>query len=208
MKAFIFSLDSFVAFTLALVAIYTLIFFSAIPSSYYYLLTQGQYLTKDTLYSLSTSDCVSPQFSCDLSHSSLLDNIVFGTNSETNVYDSIGKVVPSQFGYTLEYSQDNGQTWIPLYDTSSAALSVAGDPHARTKLKMSVSSQVVVFQNPNDLADKNAPDPFTYETCNGGQVGPVLTCASSPSNAPAGVGGAGVYVPSPSFRLVRLTIFI
>ncbi len=203
MKAFIFSLDSFVAFTLALVAIYTLIFFSAIPSSYYYLLTQGQYLTKDTLYSLSTSDCVTPQFSCNLSHSSILDNIVFGTDSQDNIRNSIGAVVPDQFGYKLEISQDNGQTWAPLYDTSSQ-----NDGHARTKLKMSVSSQVVVFQNPNDLANKDAPDPFTYETCNGGQVGPVLTCSSSPSNAPAGIGGAGVYVPSPSFRLVRLTIFI
>ncbi len=207
MRAFIFSLDSFVAFTLALVAIYTLIFFSAIPSSYYYLLTQGHYLAKDSLYSLSTSDCVasSSKFSCSLKRSSLLDNIAFmqdETYRKMDIMNSIGEAVPNQFGYVLEVSQDNGATWASLYNTSSET----GDSHAKTKRKLSVSSQVVVFKNPDDLL-KNEPDPFMYETCNAGKTGPVLTCSNSPSNPPTGPGGAD-YVPSPSFRLVRLTIFI
>jgi hypothetical protein len=203
MRAFIFSLDSFVAFTLALVAIYTLIFFSAIPSSYYYLLTQGHYLAKDALYSLSTSDCLTPQFSCSMPSSSILDNIVFMQDSgsrSSNIVNSIGSTVPIQFGYVLEVSTDNGATWASLYDTSSAS----GDPHAKAKRKLSVSSQVVAFKNPDDLA-KDAPNPFSYRSCNGGTV---LTCSKSPTNPPTAGGLPGDYVPTPGFRLVRLTIFI
>jgi hypothetical protein len=146
-----------------------------------------------------------------MARSSLLDNIVFMQNEgdrKSNIMNSIGDAVPKQFGYVLEVSQDNGATWATLYDTSSAA-----DDHAKVKRKLSVSSQVVAFKNPDDLV-KDEPNPCVYRTCNAGKGpgngGPVLTCSNSPLNPPTGGAGesAGDYVPTPGFRLVRLTIFI
>jgi len=217
MRAFIFSLDAFVAFTLALVAIYTLIFFSSIPSSYYYLLTQGHYLAKDTLSSLSASSCStqSSLYSCTMKYCSLLDNIAFAKNSNdqmNNIDASVGEAIPEQFGYIMEYSTDNGETWTAIYDTGGTA-KVASDAHATKQRKLSVSSQILAYKNPDSSA-KNDPNPFTYRTCGAGASGSGSANVSSPcagfqTSEPSGSGeNAGDLVPQAGFRLVRLTIFI
>ena len=223
MRAFIFSLDAFVAITLALVAIYSLIFFSSIPSSYYYLLTQGHYLARDVLFSASTSDCetlppVFPPQSCQIK-GSVLDNIVFGDADfqknfmNDTIRQSIGLAVPTQFGYVLEVSSDNGASWSKLYDTA-----LGDDPqnqHAAVQRKMSVSSQVVAFDYSGTLA-KNAPNPYLYTTCMGtgggagGDSHVLLTCSQLPASSQYG-GGADTgndIVPAAGIRLVRITIFI
>jgi uncharacterized membrane protein YgcG len=221
MRAFIFSLDAFVAFTIALVAVYSLIFFSSIPSSYYYLLTQGHYLARDTLFTLSQADCVTPyQPACDLKSGSVLDNIVFGDTTTTiqkkAINYSVGVAVPKQFGYIFEVSSDNGATWALLYNTSES-----GDIHAKVKRKLSVSSQVPVFDYSGHLAKDN-PNPYYYNTCGGadGSAGGrwSLTCEESASNsfsafsggggADSGGYGSGDIVPSTGIKLVRITIFI
>jgi len=220
MKAFIFSLDAFVAFTLALVAIYSLIFFASVPSSYYYLLTQGHYLARDTLYSVSTSDCVRasagiPGFAdCRIAGGSVLDNIVFGNPSyqKDTIINSVGMAVPKQFGYVLEVSADNGRSWAELYDTSSPDTSLDTQQHARAVRKLSVSSQVVAFQYSSTPA-KNNPNPYLYTSCMGGITDGsgniLLTCSDFPKYGGYGGGPAGGdIVPATGIRLVRLTIFI
>ncbi len=214
MRAFIFSLDAFVAFTLALVAVYSLIFFSSIPSSYYYLLTQGHYLARDTLFTLSQADCVTPIISdCKLKSNSALDNIIFGdvsTEIQKNaINNTVGSAVPNQFGYIFEVSSDNGASWAMLYNTSEA-----GDKHAKVKRKLSVSSQVPVFDYSGHLAKDN-PNPYYYNTCGGagdisGNNNMVLICAESATGAGSAFigGGEGDIVPSTGIKLVRLTIFI
>ena len=217
MRAFIFSLDAFVAFTLALVAVYSLIFFSSIPSSYYYLLTQGHYLARDTLFTLSQADCVEPFVpSCKLKSGSVLDNIVFGdTNSQKSAINySVGAAIPKQFGYIFEVSSDNGVNWVPLYSTKEA-----GDIHAKEKKKLSVSSQVPVFDYSGHLAKDN-PNPYYYNTCGGGETGDgtthvLISCFEGDDTSilggtgpDSGQAGSGDIVPSTGIRLVRLTIFI
>jgi hypothetical protein len=213
MRAFIFSLDAFVAFTLALVAIYSLIFFSSIPSSYYYLLTQGHYLAQDSLYSLSTSDCAAPFFQSCIIKGSVLDNIVFGDMNLRKEYvkQSLGLAIPKQFGYVLEVSKDNGHTWSSVYDTKTEQNDPQG--HAALMKKLSVSSQVVTFDYSGPVA-KNSPNPYIYTSCMGnsgdGSSHVLLTCSGLPASSQYG-GGAGTgwdLVPSTGIRLVRLTIFI
>lgn len=166
MRAFIFSLDAFVAFTLALVAIYSLIFFSSVPSSYYYLLTQGHYLTRDTLLSLSTTACASDYGVCG-APGSVLDNIVGQENEafqKNMIQSTIGEMIPDQFGYRLEMSTVGGTgdlgPWELLYDTALEP----GETHADQSKKLSVSSQVITFGYSDDVK-KLRFSPYTYLTC-------------------------------------------
>jgi len=211
MRAFIFSLDAFVAFTLALVAVYSLIFFSAIPSSYYYLLTQAHYLARDTLFSLSTADCAPYFTDCMQAKGSVIDNIAFGEQAarENFIIKSVGASIPNQFGYVMELSSDNGNSWSVLYDTARPDPGDT-DGHAKTRKRLSVSSQVIVFDYSANMT-KDSPNPFTYRSCNGGGAGTpteLLTCSGLPNNPYGSGGGALDLVPSTGIRLVRLTVFI
>ncbi|MEW6748675.1 MAG: hypothetical protein AB1295_03130 [Candidatus Micrarchaeota archaeon] len=165
MRAFIFSLDAFVAFTLALLAIYSLIFFSSVPSAYYYLLTQAHYLSRDTLLALSTTAC-SPDYGSCAAFGSVLDSIVAEDNvgdRDSMIQSTVGVMVPPQFGYALEVSRDQGDTWELLYDTADAH---QGDNHARSAKKLTVSSQVISFGF-NDRVYKLETSPYRYLSCNG-----------------------------------------
>ncbi|MBU0533099.1 hypothetical protein KKB44_06420 [Candidatus Micrarchaeota archaeon] len=161
MRAFIFSLDAFVAFTLALVAIYSLIFFSNVPSSYYYLLTQGHYLTRDVLMALSTTTCVYDDYGggCTNYEATVLENIVSQDNpaiQDNLIENTVGEMVPEQFGYIVEMSDDQGQNWHLLYDRNPSGSSKAK--------KLSVSSQVIAFDYSGE--PKKLPvSPYNYLTC-------------------------------------------
>ena len=139
MRAFIFSLDAFVAFTLALIAIYSLIFFSSVPSSYYYLLTQGHYLSRDVLMALSTTTCTDDYgIDCTNSKGTLLENII--SEEDENLQDAlivntIGEMIPEQFGYSVDMSEDEGKNWTLLYDTASGGVQ---ELHAKTKKKLNM----------------------------------------------------------------------
>jgi hypothetical protein len=198
MRAFIFSLDAFVAFTLALVAIYSLIFFSSIPSSYYYLLTQGHFLARDVLFAASTSDCVGGIFLCDVEDGSILDNIVFGDPAYRAdlINDSVGQAIPVQYGYIIEVSSDNGRNWSQFYHTSKS-----GDPHADSRKKLSVSSQIPVFEYED--SPKKEINPYLYSSCQGDETDFLITCDEVSSAVTT-----EEIVPKTGVKLVRLTIFI
>lgn len=164
MRAFIFSLDAFVAFTLALVAIYSLIFFSSVPSAYYYLLTQGHYLSRDVLMSLSTTACSDDYGECKAS-GSLLDNIVAQdspAHRTSLIQNTVGSMVPDQFGYIMEMSSDRGQTWGLLYDTGAEP----ADAHAKTSKKLAVATQVMTFGYGGKVY-KLLNSPYQYASCQG-----------------------------------------
>lgn len=205
MRAFIFSLDAFVAFTLALIAIYSLIFFSSIPSSYYYLLTQGHYLSRDVLMSLSTTPCDAP-YDCRSAGASLLDNIASQQDPDLRknlVQSTVGRMVPVQFGYVLEAISPDGSTQL-LYDTSSEA----ADLHAKAARKLSISSQVMTFGY-SATYSKPSASVFNYLSCNPNEagIGGLITCGPYGSNNPSGAGGSDL-VPSATVKIMKLTIFI
>ena len=225
MRAFIFSLDAFVAFTLALIAIYSLIFFSSVPSSYYYVLTQAHYLTRDVLLSTSTTICSIDDYgrNCPV-YGTVMDNMVSGRNpySDDLIQETIGEMIPNQFGYALEVSADQGDSWSMLYDTADNP----SDPHAKESKKLTVSSQVISFGYSDDVK-KLLTSPYRYTTCNGtGQVGPsgetfvdwgLITCGIVQINGenvsrgnvhPSDLPGFGETVPSLDAKLVRFTVYI
>ncbi len=199
MRAFIFSLDAFVAFSLALIAIYSLIFFSTIPSSYYYLLTQGHYLTKDVLMTLSVTPC-SDSYNCEGEADTLLDYLVTVDDPSIRsnmIENTVGTMVPRQFGYIVEISRDG--SWETVYHT----------PREITRL--SVSSQVPSFGYSEPLT-KPAGSIYRYNTCP--QVGDpelatLITCgeAGEDSNPSKNAPGAAL-VPSSEVTIVRFTIYI
>jgi hypothetical protein len=235
MRAFIFSLDAFVAFTLALVAIYSLIFFSSVPSSYYYLLTQGHYLTRDTLLSLSTTTCTSDYGLCS-SDGSVLDNIVNQPDPDFQknmIQNTIGDMIPDQFGYRLEVSTVNltGHlgAWETLYDTAFEP----GETHAVQSKKLSVSSQVVTFSYSGKV-NKMEHSPYNYLTCGYGSDAwedaqesgddwndwGIVTCGTIQINGsngteyvnlgnthPSNIFGGDI-VPSSDVKVVRFTVYI
>jgi hypothetical protein len=169
MRAFIFSLDAFVAFTLALLAIYSLIFFSSVPSAYYYLLTQAHYLSRDTLLALSTSQCTPDYGSC-AAQGSVLESIVTQNSIPLRtdlIRSTVGVMVPPQFGYSLEMSGDEGSNWDLLYDT--ADYGSTQDPHAKNSKKLSVSTQVMVFGFGGKVLALQT-SPYRYTSCDGAGI--------------------------------------
>ncbi|MGV8084726.1 MAG: hypothetical protein ACP5N9_00555 [Candidatus Bilamarchaeum sp.] len=238
MRAFIFSLDAFVAFALALVAIYSLIFFSSVPSSYYFLLTQAHYLSRDTLLSLSTTPCIyyTTSLGCSNPQSSVIENIAFNSNPvvSANIADStLRSMIPSQFGYSLEGSSDGGQTWNTITHTAD-----------KSKKKVSVSSSVLTY---GYTGIYNLPNSSTYSywSCgdgpgsssgsgglggSGGSPGStstgIITCGTDnirrdpssgggsgiPGSGGSGngssTGGSGDLVPSSNVKVLRLTVYV
>ena len=233
MRAFIFSLDAFIAFTLALVAIYSLIFFSSVPSSYYYLLTQGHFLSRDVLMALSTTTCTDDYGVCTVS-GSLLDNIAFQENrtfQENLVRNTVGNMVPNQFGYSVDISSDNGQSFAHIYDTADDP----DDPHANRSKKLTISSQVIAFGYSGKV-HKLEQSPYNYLSCNGGGLmyedgsfvesgglpgwgiitcgvleitgtGGVLENVSIGNIHPSNIFGGDI-VPSSDVKIVKFTVYI
>lgn len=203
MRGFVFSLDAFVAFTLALVAVYSLIFFSSVPSSYYYLLTQGHYLAKDALMATAMAECDITHYACGDVSGSVLDAIISSDNPELRdqlIQESIGGIIPVQFGYRLEISDNQGESWSSIYDTSEQT----DDPHAKKTNKMEVTSQVVNFGY-TGVYQKLEESPFSYNTCDGTSGDLVITCGNHSLIDPDAY---GEIVPLPTTKLVRLTVFI
>jgi len=209
MRAFVFSLDAFVAFILALVAVYSLIFFSSVPSGYYYLLTQAHYLSRDALMTVSTtqyedwSGCIS----CPVT-GSVLDYILYESSADVRkdtIHHTIGKIVPDQFGYVLEYRDNETDDWHAIYDTRDPALRVPYDEHATDISKVKVSSEIVNFGYQGAVM-KEDESPYKYRTCGSGNPDAVIvTCGEFNMIEPGGEEGL---VPSPDVKIVRLVVFI
>lgn len=212
MKSFVFSLDAFVAFTLALIAIYSLIFFSSIPSSYYYLMTQGHFLTRDVLLTLSTTDCTA-DYNCPSNSEgwTVLDKVASSysdTNKDELFQNHVDKMIPGQFGYAFEFSTDNGNSWSTIYDTR---LKRTNNRPSSDK-KMKVSALVPVFKYISAPPKRDA-NPFRYLSCGGQQnLDPnkqpyLISCGNVLQTEPKGIGG-GDFIPNADSRIVRLTVFI
>lgn len=185
MKAFIFSLDSFVAFTLTVAALYTLVFFSTVPSAYYAGLMQANYLAKDTLLSLATTS-----YSADQTY---LDYIIGQLpNNPQPARGYIGALVPPQFGYRLE-SYDGEAVpprWVSLYDTATDPDSPESRKHYY-KLKATAKSVYLIV----DPARNPGESPYGYITCGG-----TYTVCGEPPYDEGMIGNA-------SLQLIRFTVY-
>lgn len=191
-RAFIFSLDAFVAFSISLIAIYALIFFSATPSAYYTTLSQAHYLAKDTLTSLALTKCTEKPCGPGDSDISLLDFIAFRSPQPSDISAILNEMIPEQFGYRIEVG--NGETWEVVYDT-------ANDPdpankHAKDVKKLSVTSYGIAFQfEQSTKTTVYGSNPYGYMSCDGKGI-------------PCDIPTAMYETPGASVKIVKLTVYI
>ncbi len=204
MRAFVFSLDAFVAFILALVTVYTLIFFSSVPSAYYFILTQAHYLSRDALLAAAQTDCTA--IISGACSGSVLDNILEPSAITTsNIKNSIGAAIPNQFGYRLEKKSVDDGDWEVIYDTSTAG----GDPHARAMKKLQVSTSIVNIGLLSERAlEQTKTNHYVYNTCGAGTAtggsSRLITCGDNDLLPPQ---EESIIVPTKA-TIVRLTVFI
>lgn len=147
-KAFVFSIDAFVAFTLCMVALYSLVFFSGIPHTYYTNLMQANDLSKDVLTTFM--DTPSPKEG----QSTLLGYLVLGGNSEV-AKGYLKELVPPQFGYSLEISND-GENFNPVPGVNTY--------EEKEYKKLKAISYALLFDFTSPIISSN---PFGYNTCSG-----------------------------------------
>lgn len=178
LKAFVFSLDSFVAFVLTVAALYSLLFFATVPSAYYSSLMQANYLAKDTLLTLATTVvgeddpiCSEGQtyLACVIENPIAARNYI-GSDGPEGIY-SDSALVPSQFGYKLErimYDEETGEIdysqweWVEVYNTAD------DDPSANKKQyhKLKAAAHALYFGYDNAPAGAEE-SPLHYMTCGG-----------------------------------------
>ncbi len=183
-KAFVFSLDAFVAFVLTVAALYSLLFFSTVPSAYYSSLMQANYLAKDTLLTLATTIveedadyCTAGEtyLSCVVSSEEAARTYIgseASAPSEIGVYDP-SALVPAQFGYKLERINfedvdgeidfyDEATEWALLYNTADHLDSANKKEY--NKLKAAAHALYFGYVEPPDGWQE---PPLQYMTCGG-----------------------------------------
>jgi len=180
-RGFVFSIDAFVAFSLALVALYSLVFFSAVPYNYYPALMQAHNYAKDTLFSLSKMP--SPEEIESGEYSSALAFLVFPKNTNGNgdmAEQYLDSIISQEYGYILEAQYESGKDWHEVVSTL--------DKKKYNKLKAVGYTVLLGFDE-----EGNQENPYGYITCSGTK----RPCATE-SSYKAGK----MYI-----TLVRLTIY-
>ncbi|MBU0586072.1 hypothetical protein KJ780_01020 [Candidatus Micrarchaeota archaeon] len=187
-RAFIFSIDAFVALTVMLIMLHSLILISAIPSTYYSGLTQASYLARDTLAMLSNTDA--SQVIGPAHQSNLLAYVI--NQDRAQVYRlRVGSLIPQQYGYSMDMWNVSGNDWIELYNTASDNSPDNG--HNKFFHKLKVSSQRLYMGYVSSERDSGEPI-YSYLTCSGAQI---------PCDAPPLLYEAG----NASLSIVRLTVY-
>ncbi|MDD5336851.1 MAG: hypothetical protein PHS02_00015 [Candidatus ainarchaeum sp.] len=164
-RAFIFSLDAFVAFSLILVVLHALIFLAAVPSSYYGALMQANYLARDTLLSLTVAQAnrvAGPDMAAEPPGVSLLDYVIAHPAPDV-IQRRVGDLIPIQYGYRLEICKpDIGEaSCSAVYDTAANP----DDPHNKVYNKLQVSSNSIYF---GYISERTGYDNgYCYITCHG-----------------------------------------
>jgi len=177
-KAFVFSLDAFVAFVLTVAALYSLLFFATVPSAYYSSLMQANYLAKDTLLTLATTIVPEEDPLCTPGESYLscvvsseeAARIYIGSEGTEGVYDP-SALVPAQFGYKLErlhFEDIEGEIdfyaddWAQVYNTADDDLSA----NKKEYNKLKAAAHALYFGYANPPTGWEEP-PLQYMTCSG-----------------------------------------
>lgn len=195
-KGFIFSIDAFVAFTFVLIVLHSLIFISAIPSTYYAGLMQASYLARDTLSALnsaSASKTIDPG-----NNNSLLEYIVEHREDKDILRAYVGASIPDQYGYKLELWDSASKAWSGIYDSSDAANVPPYENHSKSYNKLKASAYSIFFGYDTDIG-RGFRNPYCYITCNPSEYPSCPTVCDEPaSNYEEGNATLG---------LVRLSIY-
>lgn len=204
-RGVIFSIDSFVAFTLIVIAIYGLFAIIGTPKSYFSSLEQAADLSHDSLLSLSRLQTPTGETYLGLvARTRGISELPF------EVREIADAAIPSQFGYTFEVYNPEAVGWVKVPNSRSNHTDVK-----YSRISASASAPVT-FYNPSPVRGES---PWCYKTCRGyygedansnpqyhglDADGSEKFCAITPCTAPQSLFTPGLLYISQ----VRLTVFI
>lgn len=172
-RAFIFSLDSFVSFSLILIAIQSMLAISSLPAGYYPGLLQADFLAQDTLQSLGQTRCDPTRTCLDATLSSLPAAIPDSVKTLTD------RLIPAPYSYAYSYFDFSTSAWRTVYNASKDSSPI--NPHYNiTYHRVQASSQRLVQGYPQTPVIPRSPYCNVY--CSGWDP------ASTPPGAPFGRG--------------------
>ncbi|MEW6528818.1 MAG: hypothetical protein AB1391_02935 [Candidatus Micrarchaeota archaeon] len=168
-KAFIFSMDAFIAFTLILTVLHSLIFLASIPQSYYSGLMQANYFARDALSSIAHANASRIFDDPMLENTTLLDYIMqkYSTNpseAKNIIQNHVGSVIPNEYGYVLELWDSKNEKWESIYNTNDTKDALS-DTHNKKYHKLRASSHSLFFGYIDSTTGFS--NPFSYRTCRG-----------------------------------------
>ncbi|PIT84244.1 hypothetical protein COU37_04235 [Candidatus Micrarchaeota archaeon CG10_big_fil_rev_8_21_14_0_10_45_29] len=195
-KGFVFSLDAFVAFSLILIAIQSLLAISSAPSGYYLSMQQANYLATGTLSSLSQARVHNGQ-------DSLFDGIIgrdAGTgklsvsayNAESLIEATV-LAIPEQYSFAYDYYDFSSGEWLMIFNASKECSTEATFGYTRfcnnQFNRVQASSRILmgVYSEPLRIGDS----PYCNVNCKGYQPStggntPAAECTSVPCEPYAG----------------------
>jgi len=206
-KGFVFSLDAFVAFSLILISIQTMVLISASPAGYWKALLQAQLLAKDTLNDITTTMVgTGPAATSALGASSgriAAGGSLYPSDAIIQISD---KIIHKPYSYSYSYYDMNTDKWTLVYNASKDE--GPDGPHANITFKrVEASAQKLVL----DYASMpiRPESPYCNVYCKG-WLGttyddtPSESCIQTPCDAMP----KSTYQPGNlTFGLLRLTVW-
>jgi len=153
-RGFVFSLDSFVAFSLILIAVQSLVVISSAPAGYYHSLAQTNFIAQDTMEVLShvkyengKKDLFSDGAAAALSGSPSIANRLI---KETN------NLIPDPFSYSYDYYDLESNLWRPIYNASGGSCAPPSSRFCNVtfhRVQSASSMFVGVYSDPIEAGD-------------------------------------------------------
>ncbi|MEM4554896.1 MAG: hypothetical protein QXT25_03545 [Candidatus Anstonellaceae archaeon] len=209
-KAFIFSVDAFIAFTLVMLTVSLLVFTVSSPKPYYYSLEQAHQLAYDTLQVLSsTTD--------NPSQGSYLEQILNGADAHeilTKIAggDELGPnsfrpIIPKGYGYSLEVYNFAEDSWRMLYDSGDNPVAIIqgcdfGSDRCGIRFSK-LSASATTFGSVYLVPPHKGASPFCHLSCYGFGRASGRPCDATPCEIPISNFLPGKH----SITVVRFTIY-
>ena len=194
-KAFVFSLDAFIALSLILITIHALLMLVSMPKGYYTSFEQAYDLAKDTLAVLEHANYSESQSYLDYIDS----RYIHGGPMDGNVVDlmraHVDPLIPEQFGYRFDYKNITSGQWEMIYDTKDDINHPSEHKHNNETRKLGATAQSLAIGYMENGKPGPRDNPFGYICCTGNST----VCDPVTSNYNAGE----VYM-----GLIRITVYI
>lgn len=190
-KAFVFSLDAFIALSLILITIHSLLMLISTPKGYYTSFEQAYDLAKDSLIVLEHANYSGGQSYLDKIGACYVDAGSMDGDIIDIMHDHVDPLIPEQFGYRFDYYNTETEKWGMIYDTKNDSEST----HNNETRKLRATAQTLAIGYVEGDEPKPGADFFGYMHCDG----TMTVCEPPLSNYEAGDAYVG---------LIRITVYI
>ncbi|MFH0927151.1 MAG: hypothetical protein V1822_01080 [Candidatus Micrarchaeota archaeon] len=216
-RGFVFSLDSFVAFSLILIALQSIVVVSSAPSGYYHSLAQANFLAQDTLQVLSNVKYNNGQGGL------FGDAAAAGLNSQPRAAEKLilatNDLIPQPYSYAYDYYSFEDEKWHMIYNASKEECNPAYEANKNAidighayrfcnvtfhRVEAASSMFVGVYQDPIERADS----PYCNVACSGYVPGSGYSSNEACTKVPCNVQPASTF-DAGDFRLgmIRLRVW-